>query len=64
MKYILVVIYLSFTFLLTESRNKITLSSENFNSKMKDNNLIVQGVTSQMTNYNYIAKLYLTIDSS
>lgn len=64
MKIILVVTYLSFIFLLNGSRNKITLSSENFNSKKKDNNFIVQDTTSQMANYDYITKFYLAIDSS
>lgn len=64
MKIILVVTYISFIFLLNGNRNKITLSSENFNSKKKDNNFIVQDTTSQMVNYVYITKFYLAIDSS
>lgn len=64
MKYILVVTCLSFIFLLTGSWNIITLSFENFNSKMKDNNFIVQDTILQMTNYDYITKFYLAVNSS
>lgn len=63
-KLILVITCLSFIFLCTGCGNKTALNYENFKSKMEEKNFVIQDATSQMSDYNYINKVYIAIDSS